>query len=87
MAKYFIKITNKQTDRLIDAMYAETQGEAMEKLINYGGTKADEGKDYHNIEWQISRYPIPMTKGSIYQMFGEFTRIWSPTIKGVGYKQ
>lgn len=87
MAKYTIAITNRKTDELIDSMYAETQGEAMEKLINYGGSKADEGKDYHYIEWQISRYPMPMAKGSIFQMFGKFTRIWSPIIKGVGYKK
>ena len=87
MAKYTIAITHKGTDELIDSMYAETQGEAMEQLINYGRTKADEGKNYRHIEWEISRYPIPMAKGSIYQMFGKFTQIWSPIIKGVGYKQ
>lgn len=87
MAKYTIAITNRKTDELIDSMYAKSQGEAMEKLINYGVSKADEGKDNHGIEWEISRYPIPMAKGGIYQMYGRFTQKWSPTIKGVGYKQ
>lgn len=87
MAKYTIAITDRKTDELIDSMYAETQGEAMEKLLEYGQTKVAEWKDHHGIEWEISRYPMPMSKGSIFKMFGRFSGMWSPIIKGVGYKK
>lgn len=84
--KYKIVVRNLTTQEVIKTIEEATQGKAITELLIYGGIQADEEADHHGIEWEMSVYPMPLSKGAIIQMYGRFTNLWSPIMKGIGTK-
>lgn len=84
--KYKIVVRNKATQEKITTFETANQWKAFTELLIFGGEQKDEEADHHGIEWEISAYPMPQTKGSLIQMFGVFTNNWSPAIKGIATK-
>lgn len=84
--KYKIVVRNKATQEEITTFEKASQGEALTELLIYGGVQKDDEADHHGIEWEMSVYPMPLTKGTLIQLYGVFTNNWSPAIKGIGTK-